>query len=206
MKNVTIRNESGERVAFYRHFPATEGEQLAMLREDLGAGVYKVCYQKTAKKLDKNTGKAVMRTFPVKKPIYVDGDGKSGSSSRRVIISSSRAADVREGLQTENSTLLDNLIEAIQAVDQNVSEMRDELADIRAELFEEEEEGGDGSPEEKAGITEKLAAIALNPKYAGLVGGLMNPGASAEQMAETVGSELNKNPAILKDLVMELLQ
>lgn len=203
MKNVTIRNESGERVAFYRNFPVNEAQQIATLRQDIGHGVYNVCYQKTATKLD-GEGRATKRTFPVRKKVFVDGgETKSGAS---VILSGSGPQHARQGMASDHQVLLQNLIEAIQTLDQNVAEMRDELSDIRGELFDEENDETVNEPEEKSGMVEKLSAVMLNPAYSGLISGLMAPNATPEQMAETVGTEMNKNPGILRDLIAEVLK
>lgn len=204
MKNVTIRNETGERVGFYRNFPTNEAEQIKIVREDIGPGVYKVCYQKSGVKIDKETGKSVRRSWPTKSPLYVDTANAAG---RRTIISTSYPADVRSGTQPEIARTIENLIEAIQTIDQNVSDMREELSDIRAELFEDDDdETGEGTPPEKQGMAEKLAGIALNPKYQSLISGLMQGEADPDAMAGHVGSEIQKNPTILRDLVMELMQ
>lgn len=200
MENVTVKDIHGNRLGFYKKLSDQKGAIEKQLLKDYGPGSYKLGYQvRSLVESKTQKGKMEKRVSPRQATVHVMDSG-SMALKEGVSVLPPRAG------YSDNSEAIQNLIEAIQILDQDVQHVLEKCSTIEAALFEEDDdEENENDSEEKSGFSQTLAGFLTRPNIAKLVSTLMQPDITPEQQADAVGEAIKAEPNIIPEIVQAFI-
>lgn len=193
MKNATLRNETGRKLEFFEDCRMSKDDLRAHCLEKYGQGIYVLSWR-----IYKSNGEGKKKGSPRNLRIHA-GSGEY-STTPRGALGLPAAASNPQTLETiiDLRYKYERLLERLDDLDSRISECEE------TGQFDGVDDDDDDLPPEPEPM-EKVLALAQNPKYAGLIGGLMASGGDSAIMAEKVQQAITENPALLKDIIGDVL-